>query len=704
MYLKQLQVINYKNIKNAVFNFAKGTNTIIGENDSGKTNAMTALRILLDSTFYFNQKLLDPQDFSVALDDWRGHWIIISACFDEISSDEELVEICRDMIPEHENEAFTQSLIRGSNGNFGTVSLFIRPNMKTREQLYNSTEDFAATRASITVDDYEFFYTTKSQAIFSDPEVYNCLVGNLEDYAAAVPSDDLSLLGSKVNIMEVWQYISFVFIDALRDVNAQLKRSTNPVRRIFDVVQSEISDDDIEEIKEKIRTLNMFLSQLNEITEIGNAVNAKLQETIGSVYSPNIKIESLMKEDMKFLSKYLRITPENLESLDLLGLGHLNMIFIALKLVEFEYLKKRQLVNIMIVEEPEAHIHVHIQRTLFDNLSVTEKYTQVIMTTHSTYLSESSEISKMNILKTEGNQSRVMSPINGLDQFGKDELKLKEGLMGRKLERYLDAKRTTLLFSKGVILVEGDGEEILIPALVKKTLGLSLDELGIGIINVGSVAFENIACIFHENRLQRYCSIITDSDSDSTSEEPEEATRAEVLGKSRQEKLNRLFHENRYVDAFYSAFTLEVDFAMEEANRPFISKVIEEEYIKQSAITKHINHLMGNDDERNKTIKTISEKIHKGWYALSLADLLDKTAIIPAYILKAIVFASQEVISTETKIKAINYTLGKQSRLTGDKLDLIDNKDISIINCFCQKYPNSQVALFIKESQKYGGL
>ena len=38
------------------------------------------------------------------------------------------------------------------------------------------------------------------------------------------------------------------------------------------------------------------------------------------------------------------------------------------------------------------------------------------------------------------------------------------------LERYLDAKRSVLLFSKGVVLVEGDGEEILLPSMVKKHL------------------------------------------------------------------------------------------------------------------------------------------------------------------------------------------------------------------------------------------
>jgi predicted ATP-dependent endonuclease of OLD family len=58
MYLKHLQIINYKNLKQVHFNFSEGTNTIIGENDSGKSNAMQALRILLDDTYYYSVKRL----------------------------------------------------------------------------------------------------------------------------------------------------------------------------------------------------------------------------------------------------------------------------------------------------------------------------------------------------------------------------------------------------------------------------------------------------------------------------------------------------------------------------------------------------------------------------------------------------------------------------------------------------------------------
>ena len=54
MYLKYVQIVNFKNLKNVRFEFSKGANTIIGENDSGKSNALTAIRILLDDNYYYN--------------------------------------------------------------------------------------------------------------------------------------------------------------------------------------------------------------------------------------------------------------------------------------------------------------------------------------------------------------------------------------------------------------------------------------------------------------------------------------------------------------------------------------------------------------------------------------------------------------------------------------------------------------------------
>lgn len=43
MFLKYLQIVNYKNLRSARFSFVEGVNTVIGENDSGKSNATCAI-------------------------------------------------------------------------------------------------------------------------------------------------------------------------------------------------------------------------------------------------------------------------------------------------------------------------------------------------------------------------------------------------------------------------------------------------------------------------------------------------------------------------------------------------------------------------------------------------------------------------------------------------------------------------------------
>ncbi|MBV4430565.1 ATP-binding protein [Clostridium tyrobutyricum] len=424
MYLKYMQIVNYKNLKSSCFNFDKGANTIIGENDSGKSNAMTAIRILLDDSYYYNVKRLKESDFSEALGDWKGHWIILSAYFDEISSMEKNNEICKDIIPLSENEDFLKTYIRCERYNYGTVTLYIRPQKSIRKNLSvaQNKQEFDQIRSKIKLTDYEFVYTARSQVDFTKKENYQNIVGDFEMGTYIDPeSEDTQIIGGNVDILEVWKYISVSFIDALRDVEADLHKPKNPIRRIVDAIQSQISDEDIGTIKDRIKELNSVISSVKQVAGIGNQINSKLNEIIGMVYSPDITLKSQMKDDISTLSKYLTMLPADKQDIDLLGLGHLNMLYISLKLVEFEINRNHELVNIMIIEEPEAHIHTHIQKTLFENLQVSKKYTQVLMTTHSTHLSEVSDITKINIIKIDKNISKVMHPSNGLNDFGEKE-------------------------------------------------------------------------------------------------------------------------------------------------------------------------------------------------------------------------------------------------------------------------------------------
>lgn len=237
MYLKYVQIVNFKNLKNVRFEFSKGANTIIGENDSGKSNALTAIRILLDDNYYYNTKRLKETDFSYALGDWKGHWIIISAFFDEISNEDKHNEFCAEITPEQENIDFLKSYIRCTDKDFGTVSLFIRPCRTKRIELAEAAQNgtFEAVRSQIKLSDYEFYYTSRSQADFTDENVYKSIVGDICAGQYVNPEDDdQSVLGCKIDIMNVWQHISTVFIDALRDVESELRKPKNPIRQIID--------------------------------------------------------------------------------------------------------------------------------------------------------------------------------------------------------------------------------------------------------------------------------------------------------------------------------------------------------------------------------------------------------------------------------------------------------------------------------------
>lgn len=667
MYLSTLQIRNFRNYKSEIFKFDSNTNTIIGENDAGKTNALTALRILLDDSYYYSNKILKESDFFNGISKgWQAHWIIISATFEGITNDEFTNEVCASISLNSESETMMEELISNAEKGVGNITLFIRPNKAVRKQLYDLSEEnneskFDEFRDSIRLSDYEFFYTSKSNLNFCSDENYKKLVGEIERNKASNPEeDDEALLGSKIDMSDVFKHISVVYIDALRDVLREMKNNRNPVKRIIETIESNIEPDNIEKLKKIIKQLNDTITDVPEIKKIGDNINQQLNSIIGSVYSPNLLLSSTMSDDMGSLAKHLSMKPEENVDIDLLGLGHLNMIYIALKIVEFEACRSRELVNIMIIEEPEAHIHHHIQKTLFEGLNLKETYTQIIMSTHSVHLAESSEISRMNVLKTFGGKTIVMNPSNELNEFGRKHLESRVDLVDA-VERYLDVKRNGLLFSKGVILVEGDAEEIVIPQMIKIIFGLTLDELGIGLVNVGSTSFEYVASLFSDDRIQRKCSIITDLDKQVIPLDSKQYKKtAEDRGGKRQEKLTYLFAKNTWVESFYAQTTFELEFL--EINRTKILKyilpTIEGAGFKtKETIQEYQDNLVSeNLEERSLGMLKLANRVGKGWFAIELSENLDSSVKIPKYIIEAVAFACQEVVDISIYKKILLYT------------------------------------------------
>ena len=326
----------------------------------------------------------------------------------------------------------------------------------------------------------------------------------------------------------------------------------------------------------------------------------------------------------------------------------------TLKLLEFKYQKAHEsIANFLLVEAPEAHIHTHIQKTLFDRIVYSD--TQIIYSTHSTNISEVSKIQSVNILGKSGNNCDAYQPATGLsaDEVG-------------SVQRYLDAVRSNLLFAKSVVLVEGDSEEMLIPMLFKKVVGLSLDELGISLINIRSTGFKNVALLFHDNRIKKRCSIITDLDAafinttpvlgedDVTARYKAQCLGSQQSGANRKIILDNFVNGNQWLSVFYARHTFEVDFIL-SGNAHVVETLIPLIYSDPETITLARSELAsGNIAVYGRRVIRMAKQEGKGWFAILLSKNINHKTVIPKYISDAIFFARQS-LSKEVFFNIYSY-------------------------------------------------
>ncbi len=203
------------------------------------------------------------------------------------------------------------------------------------------------------------------------------------------------------------------------------------------------------------------------------------------------------------------------------GLGSHNLLYIAAELL---LLKKSnyQGLKLGLIEEIEAHLHPQTQIRLIEAIQKIseENKIQFILTTHSTSLASKVKLHNL-----------VLCKDGCLYPMGKEYTKLREGDY-LFLERFLDSTKSNLFFANGVILVEGDAENILLPSFAKK-LGLDLSQYGVSIVNVGSTAFLRYANIFLRNddkKLNLDISLITDVDVKPFIYEPKQTKEEKIEG------------------------------------------------------------------------------------------------------------------------------------------------------------------------------
>jgi len=167
------------------------------------------------------------------------------------------------------------------------------------------------------------------------------------------------------------------------------------------------------------------------------------------------------------------------------GLGFNNILFMATELLLLGDGKNDSL-PLLLIEEPEAHIHPQMQLRLMsflDEKSRSGSGVQILLTTHSPNLASKAALQDI-VLVNRGEAFPLREEATKLDSADY-----------RFLQRFLDVTRSNLFFARGVMIVEGDAENLLIPFLADK-LGKSFSTHGVSTVNVGSRGLFRYARIF----------------------------------------------------------------------------------------------------------------------------------------------------------------------------------------------------------------
>lgn len=170
------------------------------------------------------------------------------------------------------------------------------------------------------------------------------------------------------------------------------------------------------------------------------------------------------------------------------GLGSNNLLFMACELLLLA--AESDGFPLLLIEEPEAHLHPQRQLRLMSFLQEQAKKEradhqriQIIVTTHSPNLASDLHLDNIALI-----ESGLAFPLCK----GKTKLSPSDY---RFLERFLDVTKANLLFARAVLVVEGDAENILLPVLAR-LLGRDFHHHGVSVVNVGGLGLGRYARIF----------------------------------------------------------------------------------------------------------------------------------------------------------------------------------------------------------------
>ncbi|HLS11557.1 MAG TPA: AAA family ATPase [Flavobacteriaceae bacterium] len=567
MYLSNLKLWNFRKFgKNSTFdlekpdldlNFTTGINVLIGENDSGKSAIVDAIKLTL-KTHSYEWFRLDWDDFHDGSDRLR-----IEIRFDELS--------------DNEAKNFTEWL--GWNGENDDAKPFLR-------LIYDATRNL----------DDKYIHPTEVRA--------------------GVDETGYQLTA------EAREYLKTTYLKPLRDAKSELiPRKNSRLTQILQGHEAFKGKDQDHLLVDLFQDFNEHVAKYFEGTDKdgvaltgeslkGKELKAEIDKFIQAFYSRDKESNfGVLGNNLKNILEKLELSiKDELNP----GLGTLNRLFMASELLHLQK-KNWNGLRLGLIEELEAHLHPQAQMQIIEALQHEEKI-QLILTTHSPNLA--SKLKLENLIICASNNAYPMGA--SYTKLDSDNYKF--------LEKFLDTTKANLFFAKGVILVEGWAEEILIPSIAK-AVGVNLTENGVSIVNIGHTGFDHYSKIYIRKEgpnMNIPVAVITDSDIREYEKSNQEYIKRDVdtVVRENESAIESINAKSEQVVKYFVAPNWTLEYSLFKS--PSLSAVFQE-------ICKKIHSRTDWDTDFEKALakKLLNNGLKKTEIAYQMADKIDEDLIKP---------------------------------------------------------------------------